>query len=508
MVNSNLPEESATYRRSYLENHHGQAVSGLAKQLVEIPVVVSITHITWSLPCATMSSHKRKRSLSHRLPDDTINPLSHSEGTIKQLRTAGLTADDLLPSDYIPDFPHRAIRPSHQHHYADDGSEDDKEEGDDGSGSDEGRADGVRKARQRRQSRDAQDKQLGFLTNVILRALEEGDIPRAKRAFGMVRGSTVRGRPVDLRKNALWSLGAEIVMRDGEVRSRSVLPGEEPGLNRGADEQQEEGAEQEDHAVVLDGGAAARRNKKRRWGSAANMPRLRAYLESLVRQYPYNRLHPDSVSDLDFHPVLFSCELYDAWAEHRLALERLAEDSESWSDGDLDVVPEMDMPDYYDDGGGGAREDGQYRQGQNLSGRERRLRQAKAELGVRALTAMRDVAARMDALMENAPYSRSAELLRLRGMVALYIGDLSVPPAPRTEDEDEEGSRVRGLEQERAKAFFVRMVKSGGRADACTERWLRDGNASEDDYGADDDDEDFQGSQWGGLPVFSSMPMR
>lgn len=444
-----------------------------------------------------MSLHKRKRSLSSHLPDDTINPLSHSEGTIKQLRTAGLTADDLLPSDYIPDFPHRAIRPSHQQQQADDGSEDEKEDDDDGSGSDETRADGARKARQRRLFRDAQDKEIGFLTNVILRALEEGDIPRAKRAFGMVRRSEVRGRPVDLRKNALWSLGAEILMRDGEERSRSVLP-VEPGPEASAGHREEPGAQDE--------GAVARR-KGRRWGSTANMPRLRTYLESLVRQYPYNRLHPDSISDLDFHPVLFGCEFYDAWAEHRLALERLAEDSESWSDGDLDVVPEMDMPDYYDDDGG-AREDGQYRQGQNLSGRERRLRQAKAELGLRALTAMRDLAARMDGLMENAPYSRSAELLRLRGMVALYIGDLSVPVAPRTDDEDEEGSRARGLEQEKARAFFARMVKNGGRADACTERWLRDGNASEDDYGAEDDEENFHGSQWGGLPVFSSMPMR
>ncbi|KAG6365966.1 hypothetical protein INS49_000142 [Diaporthe citri] len=445
-----------------------------------------------------MSSHKRKRSLSHHLPDDAINPLSHSEGTIKQLRTAGLTADDLLPSDYIPDFPHRPIRPSHQQQQADDGSEDDKDGTDDGAGSDESRADSAKKAQQRRQSRDAQEKQLGFLTNTILRALEEGDIPRAKRAFSLVRRSEVRGKPVDLRKNALWSLGAEILMRDGEVRSRSVMPGE-PGPEASAGEREDPGVEDE--------GAATRR--KRRWGSAANMPRLRAYLESLVRQYPYNRLHPDSISDLDFHPVLFGCEFYDAWAEQRLALERLADESDSWSDGDLDVVPEMDMPDYYNDDGGGAREeDSRYRQGQSLSGRERRLRQAKAELGLRALAAMRDVAARMDSLMENAPYSRSAELLRLRGMVALYIGDLSVPPGPRTADEDEEGSRVKGLEQERARAFFVRMVKSGGRTDACTERWLRDGNASEDDYGADDDDEGFQGSQWGGLPVFSSLPMR
>lgn len=476
-----------------------------------------------------MSSHKRKRSASvfssgsrssqhsHHLPDDTINPLSHSENTIKQLRTAGLTADDLLPSSYIPGFPHRPIRPSHQQQYqADDGDDhEDKDDRDDddgsGSGSDEAGADSARKARQRQRFRDAQEKQLGFLTNMILRALEEGDIPRAKRAFGLVRRSQVRGRPVDLRKNALWSLGAEILMRDGEVRSKSVLPGEEPGLLARVGREREGPAQEEEEGGADEGRGgtpAAKKTMTRRWGSTANMPRLRAYLDSLVRQYPYNRLHPDSISDLDFHPVLFSCEFYDAWAEHRLALERLAEASESWSDGDL---PEVDMQDYYNndhDDSDARADDGRYGREENLTGRERRLRQAKAELGLRALAAMRDVAARMDGLMENAPYSRSAELLRLRGMVALYIGDLSVPPSPRTADEDEEGSRVRGLEQDKARAFFARMVKSGGQSDACTERWLRDGNASEDDYGADDDDDDFQGSQWGGLPVFSSMPMR
>lgn len=467
-----------------------------------------------------MSSQKRKRSVSSHLPYDTINPLSHSEGTIKQLRTAGLTADDLLPSNYIPDFPHRPIRPSHQQPEEESDDEDHEDDGDGGSVSGSSNEGGggsaqhrARKARQRHAFQDAHDSQLGFLTNVILRALEEGDIPRAKRAFGLVRRSEVRGRPVDLRKRALWSLGAEILMRDGEVRSRSVMPSVPDPIAAEEEEEEEQ-----------DGGAdaAAREEEKtrgtrrqRRWGSTANMPRLREYLESLVRQYPYNRLHPDSVSDLDFHPVLFSCEFYDAWAEHKLALERLAEEAESWSEGELDdaVLPDVDMQGYYGDEGGddghGARAGGgrAYR-GDNLTGRERRLRQAKADLGLRALSTMRDVAARMDGLMENAPYSRSVELLRLRGMVALYIRDLGVPPAPRTSDEEEEAARVRGAEQERARAFFVRMVKNGGRADACVERWLRDGNGSEDDYGTDDDDDDYQGSQWGALPVFSSMPMR
>lgn len=457
--------------------------------------------------------------MSSHLPYDTINPLSHSEGTIKQLRTAGLTADDLLPSNYIPDFPHRPIRPSHQQQddeeSEDSGADQDKDEDDrasSGSSSDGGPQHRARKARQRQAFHDAQDSQLGFLTNVILRALEEGDIPRAKRAFGLVRRSEVRGRPVDLRKRALWSLGAEILMREGEVRSRSVLTtAADPTTAAAEDEEEQDGGAGADADAA--GREETRATRQRRWGSTANMPRLREYLESLVRQYPYNRLHPDSVSDLDFHPVLFSCEFYDAWAEHRLALERLAEEAESWSEGELedDVLPDVDMRGYYgDDGdgdGAGAGGGHAYR-GDNLTGRERRLRQAKTDLGLRALSTMRDVAARMDGLMENAPYSRSVELLRLRGMVALYIGDLGVPPAPRTADEEEEAARVRGLEQERARAFFVRMVKNGGRADACVDRWLRDGNGSEDDYGADDDDDDYQGSQWGALPVFSSMPMR
>ncbi|KAI3400699.1 hypothetical protein diail_2411 [Diaporthe ilicicola] len=467
-----------------------------------------------------MSSRKRRRSSSvfssgsrssqpsQHLPKDIINPLSHSEGTIKQLRTAGLTADDLLPSNYIPDFPHRPIRPSHdqQQQQSDEGDDSDgghDNDDDQDSASDGNRADSADKARRRQRMRDAQPKQLGFLTGVVLRALQEGDIPRAKRAFGLLRRSKVRGRPVDLRKNALWSLGAEILMRDGEVRSRSIMPERQEdaaGLSQAGAGEQVEGAAGGGGGECVGAGDGKAAAVVRRWGSAANMPQLRAYLESLMRQYPYNRLHPDSVSDLDFHPVLFSCDFYNTWAEHRLALERLAEESEAWSDD----VPDIDMPDY----NGGDDDDGGGREAESLNGRERRLRQAKADLGLQAMSAMRDVASRMDALMENTPYSRSVELLRLRGMVALYIGDLSVPPPPRTADEEEEGSWIRQLEQDRARAFFVRMVKSGGQTDACTERWLRDEHVSDDDYGADDDaDEDFQGSQWGGLPVFSSMPM-
>ncbi|KUI68747.1 hypothetical protein VM1G_04446 [Cytospora mali] len=455
-----------------------------------------------------MSSHKRKRSASvfssgsrssqgRHLPSDSINPLSHSDSTIKQLRVAGLTEDDLLPSNYIPDFPHRPIRASLQDDEQDQQQQPDDDSPNSGSGEEEG-ADDAKKTRRRKQAarrmRGAQDQHLGFLTGVILRAIEEGDIPRAKRAFGLLRRSEVVGKPVDLRKNGLWSLGAEILMRDGEAKSRSVIPVEGSGGLHGDQEGRGNAGGEEE-------GGSNSKKAARRWGSAANMLQLRTYLESLIRQYPYNRLQPNSISDLDFYPVLFSCEFYNTWVEHKLALERLNEDSESWSD-DLDI-PAIDMPDYEED----MQAVDEYHQ-HHFTGRERRLRQEKANLGLRAMSTMRDIAARLDGLMENAPYSRSTEFLRLRGMVSLYIGDLSVQPPPRASDEEEEGNQVRQQEQAKARTFFVRMRQNGGQVDTYTEKWLGDRNAGQDDdYGEDEDDDDH-GTQWSGLPVFSSLPVR
>lgn len=436
-----------------------------------------------------MSSHKRKRSASivsrassQLFPPDIINPHSYSESTIKQLRVAGLTDNDFLPSTYIPQFPHRPIRPSHLPQsdllLEDDNDDDDSQNGKDEEGSDDERGASTNtnaspskaneKSRRAKAMRDAQSHHLGFLTNVILRSLEEGDIARAKRAFGLVRRSEVRGKPVDLRRNGLWSLGAEVLMRDGE----------------------DDAQQQQQQPEV----------PRRRWGYAANMPQLRAYLEGLVRQYPYSRLHPESISDVDFYPVLFGCEFYNTWAEHRLALERLEQDAEAWSDLD-DMPVEAYADDYLEN---------EYNNNKNnvtADARERRLRQAKAELGLRAQETMLDVANRMDALMENAPYKTNLEMLRLRGMVALYVGDLSMAPPPRTDDEEEEGNRIRDEERDRAGRLFRRMRDQGGRVDAFTERWLK-GGGREDSGGEEDEDEDDMDSAWSGLPVFSSLPMR
>lgn len=451
-----------------------------------------------------MSSHKRKRSASiasrassQPFPSDIINPHSYSESTIKQLHIAGLTDNDFLPSTYIPQFPHRPIQPSNlpqtdapleedndesQNEHDEDGSDDERGASTTTDASPSKVKEKDSKARRAKAMRDTQSHHLGFLTNVILRALEEGDITRAKRAFGLVRRSEVRGKPVDLRRNGLWSLGAEVLMRDGED----------------AAQQQQQQQQQQQRGQQM-----PRRQRRRRWGCAANMPQLRAYLESLVRQYPYNRLHPESISDVDFYPVLFGCEFYNTWAEHRLALERLEQDSESWSDLD-DIPVEAYADDYLENE---FNNNADPPQAQDLTGRERRLRQAQAELGLRAQQTMLDVATRMDALMENAPYKTNIAMLRLRGMVALYVGDLSMAPPPRTDDEEEEANRIRDEERDRAGRLFRMMRDQGGRIDAFTERWVG-GGRGEDSGGDEEEDEDDMDSAWSGLPVFSSLPMR
>lgn len=376
---------------------------------------------------------KRKRTPLH----DTINPLSHNETTIKQLHVAGLTENDLLPSTYIPGFPHRPIRPSHL-------PPEEEDDDEDGNASPSKQKDDHRRRLAAQRSRDAQEQHLGVLKSIILRSLSQDNenIPRAKRAFGLLWRTQVRGKPVDLRRQGLWTLGAEILMRDGSE------------------------------------------GRGRRWGATGNMPQLRGYLECLVRQYPYNRLHPTSISDLDFYPVLFGCEMYDVWVEHKLALERLEVDAETWSDGDMKL--EDDSDDNDDE--------------LHLPARERHLRDEKARLKNQALAIMRGLAARMDSLMENAPYNRSVEMLRLRGMVALYVGDLSVPPWPRTEQDEEAAQTIREEERNRAKALFVKMKEcSGGVVDVRVQRWLDDDDEDDDDAYEDSDD---------ALPVFSSLPIR
>ncbi|KAK4238086.1 RNA polymerase I-specific transcription initiation factor rrn11 [Achaetomium macrosporum] len=460
-------------------------------------------------------SHRKRK----RAPSDTvINPLSHSPDTLRQFALAGYPADEPLPSKAFPGFPHRPPRhprkqknrtssrrsrrsssgvtdyqasdadvdtgPEGEAATTDDDDDDDDEPGAESTTSPTRRSDkddGInRKAR-------AYHARVGWLAAVIRRCLAEGDIPMAKRAFGMLERAKVEGQRVDLRWDRYWEMGAEILMREGEelvvARSGKGNPPERGGVK----EEEEEGGEEEGK------------------GEEEKLERLKAYFEYLIREYPFSRHLSASnrQSALEFQVALFSAEMEAAYASHRRGLERLQR-GDGWEEEEeaMDIEEPMDYGSngyVKRDGDGGAQllpatEDHLW----GLSRRELRLREKENDLRLSALQRMTDIARRMDTVMETMPFSRDPELLRLRAMVALYTGDLYVPPAPRSKAEDKESKKARAGQRRKARGFLRRIQEAGGELKDHDEMLLESLASDEEE---DDDDEEEASV----LPMFSSM---
>ncbi|EJT68777.1 hypothetical protein GGTG_13654 [Gaeumannomyces tritici R3-111a-1] len=439
------------------------------------------------------SSHKRKRSESAAPSssfsvgeDRAINPLCYTPATLRQLQVAGHSDADLLPSTSVAQFPHRPLPPSPlpaQSRFSrppsvaaaaaaadDDGWETEGEGKDEGEGENE--------------SEDAE---------TAARAARGRQQPRA------------RGRrpvPRDARlwpAGALRGLGPACGPAQGRVLGRRGRDPDAAGRGRRRGKRK----------------LVAANHRPRRWGRAANMPAVRDFFMALIHQYPYNKLHPRAVSALDFWPALLGCELYNAHAEHARALRRLEvaeaeedeeegndDDDEGWSGGG--PMDEGDDDYYHDGGGGGVR---------RAADRAERRRAARDQLRREALRQMREVARSMDDLMVGPPYSASHELLRLRGMVALYMGDLAMPPPrspppPGRGDDDDDDDDVelheartqRDTERERARRMFSKLLEGGGEV----EDWIRDFVTRCGHDGEEDDDSSI--INLGALS--SSLPIR
>ena len=504
---------------------------------------------------------KRKRAPSNAV----INPLSHTPDTLKQFTLAGYPADQPLPSKaYYPGFPHRAPRPRRRSRDEDEEDDDQNEDGTpaaaatstsrrgasdadidtnpDDADIDTGTESGWRTTdgedltdgdnntpattmrdsrRSRRKSKSkskskpdtaavvdpraqAYQARIGWLTVVIQRCLAEGDVAAAKRAFGLLARARVYGRKVDLRRERLWEMGAEVLMREGEgteVGSGGGLLG--AGLLDG------DGAD--DGEGMGGGGGGDGGNDGDGGDEEEKLARLKAYYEYLIQQYPYSKQHVahSANSVLDFHVALFSAEMEAAYAAHKRGLARLQrveDDEDGWEGGDVMDVDEqvdyslrLDSQEEMNEGQGGLSPR-QPDHLQGLSRRERRLREKEDELRLSALRRMTDIAQRMDTAMETVPFSRDHELFRLRAMVALYIGDLYVPPAPRSKSEARDSKKAKQDQREKARGFLRRIKEGGGELKAHDEQLLE--TLASDDDDADDEADDDGASV---LPMFSSM---
>ncbi|KAI0540730.1 hypothetical protein GGR58DRAFT_105162 [Xylaria digitata] len=467
-------------------------------------------------PRANSDTETQFSSVS-RLPSEAINPLSHSPDTLRQLAVAGLSPEDELPSRAHTRFPHKPLPTGSTRRRRKGGLTPSKNS----FGSSDGETSGmesdstVASQRSRKIGRSdgkqvsARIRHLNTMAAIMHRCLRNGDIVRAKRAFGLL----VRTRDVDIRLDNLWAIGSEILIRDGE---EEVVPELKkpaplsPSLSQSSyfstDEDSDGvGARQVEEDGEGKGDAKGKPQPPQRWGSAANLAQVKVYLETLVQHHPYDPKRPHLTSAVDFWLALFGIELYSLDAELQNALHHIYTEygfpSSSLSATSRSPSPNEDYSDYkaermnsdndYDMEIGGKRRGNNWGEEEEEEECDRHRYDATDALLAETQRGALEIAARIDGVLENAPYTTDAELLRLRGHVSLCIADLYLPSrltaryakqaavitqgGPTTSESPDHRLRAyvktpeehvalarRREEQEGARAFFRRVLAARG----------------------------------------------
>ncbi|KAK1829174.1 RNA polymerase I-specific transcription initiation factor rrn11 [Podospora conica] len=354
------------------------------------------------------STGKRKRPTT-TTTDAVINPLSHSTKTLAQFAPAGYSPDLPIPSTLHPNFPHRPLprSPSPSRHprraaapkkpAPTTTTTTDPSDGDD-EGDPAPTPDPDPGSAPNRTTR-AHVARVGALTAAIHALLGRSDVAGARRAFGLlVRARVYGGARLDLRRDRMWEVGTEILMRSSS-------------------------------------------GEKERGGVAT-------YYAALAREYPFSRAYPGSVSAVEFWPAMFGVEMEGVW-------EGMVGGLGEVGDGD----------------GEGEGDEWRVRE-------EERVRRE-------ALGKMRELAGRMDDVMDARPFSADHEMLRLRAMVALYVGDLAVGAGVGEDGEEGDGGvRERAEAIAKARRLFRTLKKTGGEI---KEEWI------ERLIEGDDEDEEVEG---------------
>lgn len=219
----------------------------------------------------------------------------------------------------------------------------------------------------------------------------------------------VNGQAIDLRGSGYWGIGAELLIRS---------------MDRAQSRDAEDGSDV----------------KEKRWGTREGLDKAKDYYERLILEHPYKRQFHGSVNALDFWPAMVGCEIYGIQWEHREGLWRVYQNEQNDGEGDGSGVgsasaSDADMEEDEDEDPATAQ---QRRIISRQEIRANQYSQKRDAIRRTALEASEKVAARLDELMTAPPYSDSHVLLRLRGMLALYIGDLSVPTPPSGGDNTDE----------------------------------------------------------------------
>lgn len=244
------------------------------------------------------------------------------------------------------------------------------------------------------QSRNTRLQHLSVLTTILHRCLLQGDYIRAGRAWGLILREEFSGITADVRTQGRWGIGAEIILR------RDLQNTDSENINPQKFER-----------------SSAETSKP--WFTRKGFEEAKNYYERLILQYPYRRSAPNSVGPLDFYPAMFGLWVYVAQEESRSSREVSEELGGGWGD-DSD----------------GDEEDEDLSMSSNVQTQRKGKKAPISQILEKEFQEAQQIATRMDEVMVSPPYSDSVELLRLRGMVSLWIGGLHLSKENFGEEDD------------------------------------------------------------------------
>ncbi|PTB42747.1 hypothetical protein M441DRAFT_134449 [Trichoderma asperellum CBS 433.97] len=267
---------------------------------------------------------------------------------------------------------------------------------------DEKRKLGSKGGQQRSRLRD--DDRKGHL-DVVLRATEQflaqGEVAKAAKAFGIILQLRPRTQSIDIRLHNLWSIGAEILMRQREKL-------------KNLDQHLQSAPGQSDHAFQM---------AESQWGSSSSMSEIKSYFEILIRQYAYDHKLPHKLSALDFWLALLSCELSNIYMEHVGGIARQEKETMLQHTDPAHHYSLMSTSPSTSDSGQPDLESADFEP--RYESKEDWAKRHKEAICQRTLRGLQNISLRMEKLMDQLPYSKNAHFLQLKETISFLSADLA-----------------------------------------------------------------------------------
>lgn len=275
------------------------------------------------------------------------------------------------------------------------------------------------------QSTSLKRRHLDNITVILHRCMLKGDWERASRAWGLLARTEIGGLGIDVRQHGRWGIGAEILMR----REKETVPQQSPEARRSS---VDDASSLHDEASDLPSSRPAHRFADEGFKLA------REYYERLVLQYPHTPHTQHTVNAKVFYPALFNIWVYEVQARYQHLRDQAFRTRRSSSHSIAsDNADEHASP-------------------------------ANQDLASREIADATPIAERLDELLLSPPYDISEPLLRLRGMMGLWLSDLyrSLANAHRKKSHASPSSPVGGYRNE----YADRIATAQNRQKASAER--------------------------------------